>query len=277
MVLLSGKEVASKKEEELLCYLDKLYEKYKKRPKIAILAYNANESSNAYILKISKICSKFNIEVKYYNLLDEETFIKVFKKVNKDESITGIMFQQPLPKKLKKLIDEIDYKKDIEGITSRNLGMLFLNDENKIVPCTAKAVIDILNYYGIVIEGKKVVILGRSNIVGKPLALEIIARNGTVTLCHSKTSDVSEETKKADIVVVAIGKANYLKEKDIRVGSIIIDVGINFIDGKIVGDVDFESVKGKVGAITPVPGGVGIVTNYCLVENILKIFELQNK
>lgn len=277
MVLLSGKDVVSKKEEEILKLSNELYKKYGKTPKIAVLSYETNESSKAYVAKISKICSKFNIEVNCYNFLDEESFIKCFKKVNCDESITGIMFQQPLSKKLKLLIEEIDYKKDIEGITSKNLGMLFLNDQKKIVPCTAKSVIDILDYYGIVIEGKKVVVLGRSNIVGKPLALELIARNATVTLCHSKTSDVFEETKKADIVVVAIGKANYLKEKDIRVGSIIIDVGINFIDGKIVGDVDFESVKGKVGAITPVPGGVGIVTNYCLVENILKKFELQNK
>ena len=124
---------------------------------------------------------------------------------------------------------------------------------------------------------KKIVILGRSNIVGKPLALELIARNGTVTLCHSKTSNVGQETKNADIVVVAIGKPNYLKAENIKVGAFVIDVGINFVDGKIVGDVDFESSKGKVAAITPVPGGVGVVTNYCLVENILKTFKLQNK
>lgn len=277
MVILDGKKVAQKKEEELVKLSNTLCEKYNKNPKIAVLSYNTDEASKAYVRKILKICEKFNIRVECLNFLDEDKFIECFKELNEDKSITGIMFQQPLSKKLKLLIDEIDPKKDIEGITTRNLGMLFLNDKNKIVPCTAKAVTDILDYYGVVIEGKKVVVLGRSNIVGKPLALELIARNGTVTLCHSKTSDVAEETKKADIVVVAIGKANYLKEKDIRVGSIIVDVGINFIDGKITGDVDFDSVKGKVGAITPVPGGVGIVTNYCLIENILKKFEMQNK
>ncbi len=277
MVILDGKKVAQKKEEELLEVSNFLCSKYNKNPKIAVLSCNTDEASKSYVKKIVKICEKFNIKVECFDFLDEDKFTKCFRKINEDESITGIMFQQPLPKKLKTLIDDIDPKKDVEGVTTKNLGMLFLNDKNKIVPCTAKAVTDILDYYGVVVEGKKVVVLGRSNIVGKPLALELIARNGTVTLCHSKTSDVAEETKKADIVVVAIGKANYLKEKDIRVGSIIVDVGINFIDGKITGDVDFENIKGKVGAITPVPGGVGIVTNYCLVENILKKFEIQNK
>mgnify|MGYP004531350115 FL=1 len=277
MVLLEGKSVVQKKEEELMRLSDELIEKFSRVPKLSILAMNDDLASNSYVNRIKKVCSKFKIEVEYNNFSDESKFLEYAMKVNEDDSVTSIMFQEPLPKKLKAVIEKIDYRKDVEGINSKNLGNLFLNNEEKIVPCTAKAITDILDYYGIVIEGKKIVILGRSNIVGKPLALELIARNGTVTLCHSKTSNVGQETKNADIVVVAIGKPNYLKAENIKVGAFVIDVGINFVDGKIVGDVDFESSKGKVAAITPVPGGVGVVTNYCLVENILKTFKLQNK
>lgn len=276
MVLLDGKAVAQKKEEELLITANELYEKYNSKPCLAILSCNLDKSSKTYVKRIEKTCEKFGITVKTYDMKDEAEFIECFNKVNNDEKITGIMLQEPLTKKLKNIIEKIDPKKDVEGITAENLGKLFLNKEEKIVPCTAKAVTDILDYYGVVLEGKKAVILGRSNIVGKPLALELIARNSTVTLCHSKTSNVGKETLLADIVVVAIGKANYLKAENIKVGALVIDVGINFLDGKIVGDVDFESVKGKVSSITPVPGGVGVVTNYCLIENILKTFEKQN-
>ena len=277
MLLLEGKAVVEKKQEELLFLSCELIKKYNKKPCIAILALNANEASTTYVKRIKKTCDKFNISVLSYNFDNDDEFISCFEKVNSDEKITGIMFQEPISKKLEKLVEFIEPSKDVEGITTKNLGKLFLNKDEKIVPCTAKAVIDILEFYGVTIEGKKVVVLGRSNIVGKPLALELIARNGTVTLCHSKTSDVGQETKNADIIVVAIGRANYLKAENIKVGAFIVDVGINFLDGKITGDVDFESVKGKVSAITPVPGGVGIVTNYCLIENILKTFKIQNE
>ncbi len=276
MVLLDGKAVVLKKEEELLEKSNKLIEKYNRKPCLAILSCNAEQASKTYVMRIQKTCKKFNIDVKIFDMESEDEFIKCFNEVNIDEKITGIMLQEPLSKKLKSIITEMNPKKDVEGLTDENLGKLFLNKEEKIVPCTAKAVTDILDFYGVVVEGKKVVILGRSNIVGKPLALELIARNATVTLCHSKTSNVGKETMSADIVVVAIGKANYLKAENIRVGALVVDIGINFLDGKIVGDVDFESVKGKVSSITPVPGGVGIVTNYCLIENILKTFEKQN-
>lgn len=276
MTLLEGKQVVAKKEEELLNISKEYYEKYNKVPCLAILSNNNDEASGMYVKRIEKNCSKFGINVRSYISNTDDDFINNFEKVNNDEMVTGIMFQEPLSKKLKTLVEKIDYRKDVEGITTKNLGKLFLNKEEKIVPCTAKAVVDILDYYGIVVEGKKVVILGRSNIVGKPLALELIAKNGTVTLCHSKTSNVGNETKNADIVIVAIGKANYLKAENIKVGAIIIDVGINVVDGKICGDVDFESVKSRAAAITPVPGGVGVVTNYCLIENIYKTFKLQN-
>lgn len=277
MTLLDGKQVVQKKEEELLSISKECFSKYNKMPCLAILSNNKDDASQMYIKRIEKNCSKFGINVRTYISNNDEDFIKNFESVNSDDTVTGIMFQEPLSSKLKKLVEKIDYKKDVEGITTKNLGKLFLNKEDKIIPCTAKAVVDILEYYGIVIEGKKIVILGRSNIVGKPLALELISKNGTVTICHSKTSNVGNETKEADIVVVAIGKPNYLKAENIKVGAIIIDVGINVIDGKIVGDVDFESVKSRATAITPVPGGVGVVTNYCLIENIFKTFKIQNE
>lgn len=278
MTLLEGKKVVEKKQEELERISKECINKYGKKPRIAILSDKPDEASTTYVKRIEKNCEKFNIDVLNLVSNSEEEFIKNFNKVNSDKNVTGIMFQEPLSKNLKKLIEEVDELKDVEGVSSKNLGKLFINDENKIVPCTAKAVVDILDFYNIDVKGKKVVILGRSNIVGKPLMHLLLSKDATVTICHSKSSGVIDETKNADIVIVAIGKEKHLKEDFITTGTVVIDVGINFDEnGKIVGDVDFEKVSKKAGAITPVPGGVGVVTNYTLIENIYQTFILQNE
>ncbi len=185
------------------------------------------------------------------------------------------MFQQPLSKDISKLINEIPYEKDIEGISEVSMGKLFLGERNINIPCTSKAVIEILDYYNVDLEGKNVVIVGRSNIVGKPLIPQLLNRNATVTICHSKTKDIDNILKKADIIIMAIGKAKFLKANMIKENCILIDVGINFEDGKIVGDIDFDDVKEKVYGITPVPGGVGVVTNMLLIDNIIRSLEKQ--
>ncbi len=183
------------------------------------------------------------------------------------------MFQEPLPKNLSSLINEIPPEKDIEGVGIYNMGKLFLGEKDVNIPCTSKAVIEILDYYNIDLQGKNVVVVGRSNIVGKPLIPQLLNRNATVTICHTKTKNLDDKLRIADVIVMAIGKARFLKSSMIKKGSIIIDVGVNFEDGKMVGDVDFEDVKNKAFAVTPVPGGVGVVTNSLLIENIINSVE----
>lgn len=267
MKLLYGKCVADKIR---LNFEEKLRES-KKIPNIAVLGIKGNKSGEVYIRSIEKNCKKYGIG---FNLLlsnNENEFKENFKKIKNDKSITGVMFDQPLNKKLNDLINQIPSQKDIEGIGIENMGKLFLGKEDVLIPCTSKAVMEILDYYNIDLEGKKVVIVGRSNTVGKPLIPQLLYKNATVTICHSKTQNLQNELKNADIIIMAIGKANFLKKEMIKENSIIIDVGINIIDGKIYGDVDFEDVKDFVSAITPVPGGVGAVTNAVLMDNIINM------
>jgi methylenetetrahydrofolate dehydrogenase (NADP+)/methenyltetrahydrofolate cyclohydrolase len=179
------------------------------------------------------------------------------------------MFQQPLSKKMSNLINEIPAEKDIEGVSNLNLGKLLTGEKDVNIPCTSKAVIEILDYYNIDLTGKNV------TIVGKPLIPQLLNKNATVTICHSKTKNIEEILKKSDVIVMAIGKAKFLKKEMIKEDAIIVDVGINFENGKMVGDVDFEDVQEKAYAITPVPGGVGIVTNALLIDNIIKSAEMK--
>ena len=185
------------------------------------------------------------------------------------------MCQQPIPKDLHKFLDTIPIEKDVEGITHLSLGRLFTGEKNVNIPCTSNAVIKTLDYYNIDLIGKNVVICGRSNIVGKPLIPQFLNKNATVTITHSKTKNIEEILKKADVIVIAIGKAKFLKKEMIKDGAILLDVGINFEDGKICGDIDFDEVKEKAYAITPVPGGIGVVTNSLLIENIISSLERQ--
>lgn len=269
MIVLDGKVVA----ENLKKDFEKRIANLKINPNIAILGIKGDEASNTYIKRIVKNCEKYGIGVNILLEDTEEQFKADFEKVKSDKNITGIMFQQPLSKDLLELIDEIPPNKDFEGVSSYNSGRLFLGKENAIIPCTSKAVMEVFDYYNIDLTGKKVTVVGRSNIVGKPLIPQLLQKNVTVTICHSKTQNLKEETRNADVVIMAIGKARFLKKEDIKDGAIIIDVGINFEDGKIVGDVDFEDVKDKASMCTPVPGGIGTITNAVLIRNIIESCE----
>lgn len=277
MELLDGKKVAEKLKEENLKKAIKLYSRYNKKPCIVVLGIVGNAASEIYMKKIEKHCKETNIDCISLIAKDEIEFISNFEKVRKNNKITAIMFQQPLPKKVNEYINKTNVYKDVEGISETNMGKLFLNYDDALIPCTAMAVFEILNYYNIDVTGKKVVMIGRSNIVGKPISMLLLNKNATVTICHSKTVNLNEETNKADILIVGVGIPNFIKSDDIKKDAIVIDVGINYFNNKIVGDVDFEDVKDKVSMITPVPGGVGLVTNMTLISNILKSFELQNK
>ena len=269
MDLLTGKEVANKIKENILKDMEILKEKKKVLPHLALFSMGKDEASLVYVRKIEQNCKKYGINISIFFAKTEEEFITRFFEVKEDDKYTSIMFAEPLTKKCKDLINEIPKAKDVEGVTDANMGNLFLNGENNMTPCTSRAVIEILEYYNINLKGKKVIIVGRSNIVGKPLIPQLLKRDATVTICHSKTENLDRELQVADVIIMAIGKPNFLKEDMIKKDSILIDVGINVVDNKIVGDIDFESVKNKAKAITPVPGGIGIVTNALLINNIV--------
>ena len=269
MRILEGKGVS----ENISKTFEERIKKLEKKPHIAILGIEGNEASKVYINRILKNCGKYGIECCILIAKNEEEFIENFNKVKDNTDTTGIMFQEPLPQHLSNLINIIPAKKDVEGISINNMGKLFLGKEDAIIPCTSKAVIEVFDYYGIDLTGKKVVVVGRSNIVGKPLIPLLLNKNATVTVCHTKTKNLKEETKQADIVIMAIGSPRFLKKEYIKENAVLIDIGINFEDGKIVGDIDFEDIKDVAAACTPVPGGIGIITNTLLIDNIIKSAE----
>lgn len=269
MQILDGKKVA----ENIKSTFEDRLKNLPIKPKLAVLGIKGNNASETYVNRIKQNCEKYGIGFNLFLAETEEEFKNNFENVKANESITGVMFQEPLSKELSNLINEIPPEKDVEGVSIKNKGKLFIGLEDAIAPCTSQAVIEVLDYYGIDLEGKNVVVVGRSNIVGKPLALQLLEKNATVTICHSKTKNLSEETRRADVVIMAIGKAKFLKKEDIKKGAVLIDVGINFENGKIVGDIDFEDVNKKAGACSPVPGGIGTVTNAVLIDNIIKVFE----
>ena len=269
MILLEGKSVAQNLEKDFETRIKKIY----KKPFIAVLGMEGDEASLTYIKRIQKNCEKYGVKILVKIAKDEEEFRKNFKEAKESNEITAMMCQQPLPRNLYDLINTIPLEKDIEGITHLSLGKLFVGEKNINIPCTSKAVIETLDYYNIDLTGKNVVVVGRSNIVGKPLIPQLLSKNATVTICHSKTKSIEEILKRADVIIMAIGKAKFLKKEMIKNGAILIDVGINFEDGKICGDIDFEDVKEKAYAITPVPGGIGVVTNSLLIDNIINSAE----
>lgn len=269
MKILDGKVVV----ENIKNNFEQKINNLKIKPNIAVLGIKGDDASDVYTKRIKKNCEKYGIGFNLMMAETEEQFIQNFESIKTDEKITGIMFQEPLSKELSNLINEIPSNKDIEGVSRINMGKLFIGDEDAIAPCTSKAVIEVFNYYNIDLTGKKVVVVGRSNIVGKPLIPQLLQKNATVTICHSKTANLKEETRNADVVIMAIGKAKFLKKEDIKDGAILIDVGINFENGKIVGDIDFEDIKEKASMCTPVPGGIGTITNAVLIRNIIESCE----
>lgn len=277
MEILDGKKLSNEIIEELKVRCDELKEKGIK-PKFAVIMVGNDKASQIYVKNKRKACEKIGIECVECFLdenIQQKELIDKIKELNSDNTIHGILLQSPIPKHLNinEAFETISPKKDVDGFNPTNVGKLCLN-QNTFVSCTPFGIIKLLDKYGIDLAGKKVTIIGRSNIVGKPLIQCFLNKNATVTICHSKTDDIKEHTKDADIVVVAIGKPKFLKENMVKKNSVIIDVGINRDDnGKIIGDVDFENVSKKSSYITPVPGGVGPMTIAMLMNNVIKAAE----
>ncbi len=271
MVLLNGKEFSLKFKDSLKEKVDLLKEKYGVTPGLAVVIIGNDPASQIYVS--NKIKGAEYVGIKSFTVrLDENVSQKqaeeeVLKLANNGE-VDGIIVQLPLPKKFdtQSILAKIPVHKDVDGLCSQNLGKL-LAGEDALISCTPNGIIELLKGYGVDFTGKHAVVIGRSNMVGKPMAVLLQKENCTVTACHSKTKDISHFTKQADIVVVAIGKDRFLKADMVKEGAIVVDVGMNRVDGKLYGDVDFENLKDKCSFITPVPGGVGPMTVTMLLYN----------
>jgi bifunctional protein folD len=280
-MIINGKELARKTREKLKIECDNL-KKEGILSKLAVIMVGDDKASQIYVKNKSKACQEIGIKFEEYflgNDIKQEELIELIQKLNLDKSINGILLQSPIPKSLD--INEafriILPEKDVDGFNPINVGKLCLNQET-FVSCTPYGIMKMFEEYDIDLTGKNVTILGRSNIVGKPLIQCCLNKNATVTVCHSKTKDLKEHTKNADIVISAIGKAKFVTADMIKDGAVVIDVGINRDEsGKIVGDVDFEKVSSKASYITPVPGGVGPMTIAMLMNNVIKATKLQNR
>ena len=272
--ILDGKELSKKIRKELKAEVEELKLKGI-NPKLAVILVGDDSASQVYVKNKSKACEKTGIDFEEYIFdanITEKELLDTIEKLNNDDSVHGILVQSPVPKHIdaNKAFGTISPEKDVDGFHPINVGNLSIG-KDCFISCTPYGIVKILEEYNIETEGKEAVILGRSNIVGKPMIQCMLNKNATVTVCHSRTKNIEEITRRADILIAAIGKAKFVKENMIKDGAVIIDVGINRLeDGTIVGDVDFEKAKEKASYITPVPGGVGPMTIAMLLNNVVK-------
>ena len=277
MTILDGKRVKN----EILDNLKKEVLSLSEVPHLVVIQVGNDEASNIYINNKAKMAEYIGYKFthkKYAEDITEDSLITEITKLNHDQSVHAILVQMPLPNGLNSnnILNAIDPKKDVDGLTDENSGALF-HKIDALYPCTPSGVMALLKYYNIDITGKHAVVVGRSNLVGKPMAIMLLNAGATVTVCHSKTINLSEHTKNADILVVATGNPHLITADMVKPGSVIIDVGINRTPNGITGDVDFENASLVVSAITPVPGGVGQMTVALLATNILKAYKLNKE
>lgn len=274
--IIDGKECSKLLREKLKKEIDG----FDKKPELVDIQIGNDEASSIYIHNKKIASEKIGIKFHHIHFDDntkEEIIIKKIEKLNNDKNINGILLQLPLPNGYdeKKLINYIKPEKDVDGLTEYNVGRLFLN-KKCLTSCTPLGIIELLKYKNIELKGKHIVIVGRSNLVGKPLISLLLKEDATITVCHSKTNNLKYYTKMADILIVAVGKKHLITKDMIKDNSIIIDVGINRENGKIYGDVDFDNVIDKVEFITPVPGGVGPMTITMLLSNVIDSYKTMN-
>lgn len=269
-MLIDGKAVAAQVKQRLQKEAEELAAKGKICG-LAVLIVGDDPASKVYVRNKILSCQEVGIKSFSYEFpaeTQEKDIIDLIEKLNADDKIDGILVQLPLPKHLneRKILSYIDTDKDVDGFSPEQMGKLLLGE--KCLPsCTPAGVMELLRSYNVDPEGKRAVVVGRSNTVGKPMAVMLLQKNATVTVCHSKTKDLAEVTRQADILIVAIGKGRFIKKDMVKDGAVVIDVGMNRVDGKLCGDVDFDEVSPKCSLITPVPGGVGPMTVAMLMQN----------
>jgi methylenetetrahydrofolate dehydrogenase (NADP+) / methenyltetrahydrofolate cyclohydrolase len=274
--ILDGKKVR----DFLANKIQKEIKKLNIKPKLVIIQVGDDERSSVYVKQKKIFGEKLGFDIEYIQLdktIKEVGLISRIESFNNDKSVNGIIVQLPLPKNIDavKIIETIKSEKDVDGLNSKNLRSIFDGNEKGFVPATTKGIMSLLGYYKIPIEGKKVTIIGRSLLVGRPTALMFLNMNATVTVCHSKTKKIIDEVQRADIVISATGVPGLINKKMVKKGQVIVDVGITKVGDKLLGDVDFKPVSKIVRAITPVPGGVGPMTVISLFENLLLAYKRQ--
>ena len=280
--IIDGKLVTSEVRKRTAQEIKEFKEKYSVTPGLAVILVGNDPASAVYVRNKHKGCLEVGInsyEIKMGEETTEEELLTQIDKLNLDDNVHGILVQLPLPKHIneEKILNRISPKKDVDAFHPENVGKIMLG-KYAFLPCTPAGIMELLAFYNVDIEGKECVVLGRSNIVGKPMSQLLLAKNGTVTVCHSRTKNLAEVTRRADILVVAIGKARFVGKDMVKEGAVVIDVGINRMeDGKLCGDVDFDEVSSVASMITPVPGGVGPMTITMLLKNTLTAAKLSLK
>ena len=279
--IIDGKNLAKEIREGLKIEAEKLKDKGIV-PHLAVIMVGDNDASKVYVRNKSRACEEIGIEFKEYLLpstTKQSELLELIQKLNNDKNVNGILLQSPIPKPLniQEAFNTILPEKDVDGFNPYNVGNLCIGQDG-FIPCTPLGIMKMFEKYNIDIDGKKVAIIGRSNIVGKPMAQCMLSKNATVTICHSRTKELKKEVKDADIIIAAAGKQNIVTADMVKDGAVIIDVGMNRnSEGKLCGDVDFENIKEKASYITPVPGGVGPMTIAMLMSNVIKATKKQNK
>lgn len=280
-MIISGKDISLKIKNQLKLEVAKIQESYSRLPKLTVILVGDNQASQTYVKNKERGCDYIGIKsevLKHDANFSEVELLKEIESLNKDESVDGILVQLPLPKHIdeQKVLNAIAPSKDVDGFHPDNIANLFLGKKS-LVPCTPKGMLVLLDEIGYDLTGKEVVVVGRSNIVGKPVALLCLHNNATVTIAHSKTENLKEVCRRADVLIAAIGKAKFITRDYIKEGAIVLDVGINRDENnKLCGDVDFDDVKDIVSGITPVPGGIGPMTITMLMQNTLEAFYRRN-
>jgi methylenetetrahydrofolate dehydrogenase (NADP+)/methenyltetrahydrofolate cyclohydrolase len=277
-IVISGKELATIRRNKMKEEVIEFGKKYSRLPHLVVILVGEDPGSVSYVTGKGKACVEIGIKnttIKKPVTITEEELLNMIDELNNDDTVDGILVQLPLPKHINSdlVIKKIAPEKDVDGFHPINVASLYLKQEG-IVSCTPKGIIEVLDYANIQIEGKHAVVIGRSNIVGMPVSKLLLDRNATVTICHSRTTNLAEITKTADILIAAVGRAKFVKADMVREGAVVIDVGVNRNNetGKLCGDVDFDNVEPKASYITKVPGGIGPMTITCLLENTIECF-----
>ena len=276
--VISGKELSLKKRDFMKNQVEMLENKYGRKPHLAVILVGDDPGSVSYVTGKEKACNEIgitNTTIKKPNDITQEELLEIIEELNNDKSVDGILVQLPLPKHINQtfIINSIRPDKDVDGFHPVNVASLYLKQPG-IIPCTPKGIMEVLDSVNISIEGKRAVVIGRSNIVGLPVSKLMLDRNATITIAHSRTKDLASVTKEADILIAAVGKPLFVKRDMVKEGAVVIDVGVNRNPetGKLCGDVDFTDVLDKVSYITKVPGGIGPMTITCLMENTIECF-----
>jgi methylenetetrahydrofolate dehydrogenase (NADP+)/methenyltetrahydrofolate cyclohydrolase len=275
--VIDGKRIATAIREEIAGRVRQLRETLGQVPCLGVALVGDNPASATYVRAKTTACREAGILSRQLSLagdIGQADLLRLVRELNRDPAIHGILIQLPLPKPLdeRAVLEAVDFAKDVDGFTFASIGRLVEN-RPQFVPCTPAGIIELLEREGVEIAGRRAVVVGRSEIVGKPVALLLLHRHATVTICHSRTADLAAETRRADILIAAVGRARLITGDMVKPGAIVIDVGINRVDGKLVGDVDFDTASQVASAISPVPGGVGPMTVAMLLRNTLQAFE----